>query len=309
MIDSRFSSPCKDSQPCVATIGFFDGLHRGHRCLIDQVIQLAKQRSLSSAVVTFPVHPRQVMSPDYAPHLLTTFEEKMALLAQTPIDRTILIPFTPQLAQKSAREFMLMLRQEYHVQALVIGYDHRFGHNRSEGFADYVRYGQEMGMEVVQATPLDKTEIQVSSSRIRQLVSDGAVDEAALQLGYPYFIEGEVESGYQVGRTIGFPTANLLPNDPQKLIPADGVYAVKVRLTTGATYNGMLCIGHRPTLQNGPQRSIEVHLFDFTGNLYRQTIHIAFIKYTRQEQRFDSIEALRQRIALDEQEIRQLLAD
>ena len=159
----------------------------------------------------------------------------------------------------------------------------------------------------------------VSSSRIRQLLSQGEVAEAARLLGYRYFLQGEVEAGYQVGRTIGFPTANLLPNDPYKLIPAEGVYAVRVALldaSSAATdqqiaecswYGGMLCIGRRPTLRNGSDRSIEVHLFDFSGNLYHHSLRIELVQFTRQEQRFDSLEALRQRIARDEQEIRALL--
>ena len=313
--------PLEERKPLAATIGFFDGVHRGHRYLIEQVQQVAQERGLTSAVVTFPKHPRQVMQPDYAPRLLTTFEEKMQLLGRAGLECSILLAFTPELARLTARQFMQMLADDYGVRVLVIGYDHRFGHHRNEGFEDYLRYGQELGMEVIQARQLPEEEdaVAVSSSRIRQLLSQGEVAEAARLLGYRYFLQGEVEAGYQVGRTIGFPTANLLPNDPYKLIPAEGVYAARVALldaSSAATdqqiaecswYGGMLCIGRRPTLQNGSDRTIEVHLFDFSGNLYHRLLRIELVQFTRQEQRFDSLEALRQRIARDEQEIRALL--
>lgn len=315
--------PQASRHPLVATIGFFDGVHLGHRYLIRQVEQVAQQRGMTSAVVTFPRHPRQVMQADYTPRLLNTFEEKTLLLSETGVDCCILLDFTPELAQLSARQFMQMLATDYGVQVLVIGYDHRFGHNRSEGFDDYVRYGRELGIEVIRACqlPPDETGLAVSSSRVRQLLLQGEVAEAAQLLGYRYFLQGEVEAGYQVGRTIGFPTANILPNDPCKLIPADGVYAVRVTLLADspqsvdglvrtdalATYDGMLCIGHRPTLHNGPDRSIEVHLFEFQGDLYHRPLRVEFVQFTRREQRFDSLEALRQRILLDEQQIRTLL--
>lgn len=313
--------PPDERRPLVASIGFFDGVHRGHCYLINQVQQVAQQRGLTPAVVTFPKHPRQVMQAEYAPRLLTTFEEKIQLLSQTGVECCILLDFTPELALLSARQFMQMLAADYGVQALVIGYDHRFGHNRSEGFADYVSYGRELGIEVIQACqlPPDESGVIVSSSQVRQLLGRGEVDLATHLLGYHYFLQGQVEAGYQVGRTIGFPTANILPNDSFKLIPADGVYAVRVTLVedalpvggqTGnetATYGGMLCIGRRPTLQNGPYRSIEVNLFDFCGDLYHRSLCVEFVQYTRREQRFDSLDNLRQRIALDEQEIRRIL--
>lgn len=313
--------PPEERKPLVATIGFFDGVHRGHRYLIEQVRQVARERGLAPAVVTFPKHPRQVMQPEYAPRLLTTFEEKMQLLSRVGVEYCILLAFTPELAQLTARQFMQMLADDYGVRALVIGYDHRFGHHRSEGFEEYVRFGQELGMEVIQAhqLPQEEATVAVSSSRVRQLLERGEVAEAAHLLGYRYFLQGEVEAGYQVGRTIGFPTANLLPDNPLKLIPAEGVYAVRVALLDAPAsavgqqaadlswYGGMLCIGRRPTLQNGSERSIEVHLFDFSGNLYHRSLRIELVQFTRQEQRFDSLEALRQRIALDEQEIRSLL--
>ena len=257
-----------DNSPKAATIGFFDGVHHGHRYLIQQVRAVAARRGCLSAVVTFPVHPCKVMRPEFCPPLLNTTQEKLGLLEATGLDDAILLDFTPDLASLSAYEFMKLLKERYQVVALVIGYDHRFGHNRSEGFDDYVRYGDELGMEVVPAMAFYEAEEEnaVSSSSIRKLLLAGKLTEANICLGYPYFLQGTVVGGYQVGRSIGFPTANLHVDCPDKLVPADGVYAVKVQLGD-ACYGGMLSIGLRPTLNNGTDRSIEVHIFDFKDDI------------------------------------------
>ena len=211
------------SRPSVATIGFFDGVHRGHRYLIEQVCAVAAGRGLASSVVTFPVHPRKVMQADYHPKLLTTCDEKVSLLAKTGVDYCMMLDFTPEIARLSAREFMSILKDRYQIQALVVGYDHRFGHNRSEGFEDYVHYGRELGMEVLLARAYSYsketsvTEVTVSSSAIRGLLLEGNVSEAAEYLGYDFFLDGTVVGGYQVGRKIGFPTANLRVSDSDKL--------------------------------------------------------------------------------------------
>ena len=308
----------RDSCPLVATIGFFDGVHRGHRYLIEQVVEAARARGFGSAVVTFPVHPRRVMQPDFSPRLLTTEAEKLELLSATGVDRCILLPFTAGLAALSAAEFMALLRDSYGVRVLVVGHDHRFGHNRTEGFADYVRHGEALDMEVLLArayhyyigTPAER-ECQpcdgaVCSSLVRSLVTEGRVSRAAEMLGYDYFLQGKVVGGYRVGRTLGFPTANLRVDDPEKLIPADGVYAVRVRLM-GREYGGMLSIGMRPTLANGTERSIEVHIFDFHDDAYDQPLRISFVKRTRDELKFADIQSLKQQLAQDEAEIRKLL--
>ena len=293
--------------PNVATIGFFDGVHRGHRFLIEQVCEAAAVRGLASSVITFPVHPRKVMHPDFHSELLTTCDEKTALLADTGIDYCIMLDFTPDLARLSAKQFMAVLKGDYQVQALVIGYDHRFGHNRSEDFDDYVRYGQELGMEVILAQAYSNNEMTVSSSAIRHLLLEGDVSEAANCLGYHFFLNGTVVNGYHVGRKIGFPTANLCVNDSEKLVPADGVYAVNVFLGE-AKHTGMLSIGYRPTLNNGLDRSIEVHIFHFDADIYDQPMRISFIRRTRPELKFDSIEELIEQLHKDEAEITAILS-
>lgn len=304
----KIGATFSDNSPRVATIGFFDGVHRGHRYLIAQVRAVAARRGCRSAVVTFPAHPCRVMRPESCPPLLNTSQEKLKLLDETGLDDAILLDFTSELASLSAYEFMKLLKDRFQIVALVIGYDHRFGHNRSEGFDDYVRYGAALGMEVVPAMAFYEAEEEdaVSSSRIRKLLLAGRLTEANICLGYPYFLQGIVVGGYQVGRTIGFPTANLQVNCPDKLIPADGVYAVKVQLG-GVAYGGMLSIGLRPTLNNGTNRSIEVHIFDFKDNIYNQPISIYFVRRTRDELKFASMDELIEQLHCDEAEIRQLL--
>lgn len=287
-------------EPCVATIGFFDGVHTGHRYLIRQVKEIAAARKLHSALVTFPVHPRKVMNIGPRPELLTTLEEKTALMANLAIDYCLMLDFTPDVSRLTAREFMTrILKGRFRVECLVIGYDHRFGHNRSEGFEDYVRYGKEIGIEVILAQAYTAGNIQttdnesatVSSSLIRRLIRKGDVDVAARCLGYGYFLSGTVVGGYQVGRKIGFPTANLSVDATDKLIPADGVYAAWVTLD-GETYMGMLNIGIRPTIGNGTNRTIEVNILHFHSDIYDRHLRITFVEQTRPELKFSSIDEL-----------------
>jgi len=279
-------------EPCVATIGFFDGVHLGHRFLIEQVKELAKDKGLRSALITFPVHPRQVMKSDYRPELLTTPEEKIELLKAQGVDYCIMLDFTVELSQLSALSFMKdILQQRYNVSTLIIGYDHRFGHNRSEGFEDYVRYGQQMGMNVYRAQACMIDDLNISSSLVRTYLLEGKIDLSTRYLGYNYSIEGVVVGGYRVGRTIGFPTANLDLRESNKLIPSDGVYAVRVEVK-GCLYAGMLNIGYRPTLDNGSKKSIEVHILRFDEDIYDEKIRLYFVSRIRSEMKFSGLDEL-----------------
>lgn len=301
-------------EPCAATIGFFDGVHSGHRYLIEQVKRIAAAKGLRSALVTFPIHPRKVMNADYHPELLTTAEEKINLLSEIGVDYCLMLDFTPDISRLSAREFMRqVLKERYQVTCLVIGYDHRFGHNRSEGFEDYVRYGAEIGIEVIRAKAYTSSiemggiqNVPISSSLIRRLLHAGEVDVAARCLGYGYFLEGKVVGGYQVGRKIGFPTANLSVDDPDKLIPADGVYAVWVEFD-GKRYMGMLNIGFRPTLDNGTQRTIEVNILHFHSDIYDKYIQLTFVKRTRPELKYSNIDELIVQLHKDAEETEVIL--
>lgn len=295
---------------CVATIGFFDGVHRGHRFLIGQVVACAAERGLSSLLITFRTHPRQALHAAYQPQLLTTYEEKCKWLATTEADYCVTLEFTPDLAALSAREFMSeVLRDRLGVKVLVIGYDHRFGHDRSEGFEDYVAYGHELGMEVVRAEAFSMGDVHVSSSMVRACLSEGEVGMAARCLGRLYELTGKVVHGFQIGHELGFPTANLEVEDAQKLIPKDGVYAVRVKEQgKEAVWNGMLNIGCRPTLGNGHSRTLEVFLLDFEGDLYGSVLTLAFASRLRDERKFRNKGELAHQLREDERNVREIFA-
>ena len=278
------------------TIGFFDGVHQGHRYLLQQLEELAAANGLSAAAVTFDRHPRTVVQPNFVPSLLTTQEEKLDLLSKAFSGKIIVLPFTQELSEMTAKEFMQnILREKLNAELLLMGYNHRFGHGGGNP-EDYVTWGHETGIKVCLAKALAGE--KVSSSRIRNLISLGDIKKANNLLGYPYFLTGEVTEGKQIGRQIGFPTANLtLPE--QKLMPACGVYAVWVTMPDHSRRGGMLCIGHRPTVEQNGEISVEVHIFDFNGNLYGTSISIDFIEKLRDERHFDSLEELQKQLMLD----------
>ncbi len=288
----------------VASIGFFDGVHRGHLCLIEQLCQEAKRRDMSSLLVTFDRHPRTIVSPDHVPTLLTTLEEKEHLLRQTGVDEITILPFTKELSLLSARDFMeQVLLRELDVRALVLGYDHAFGHGGG-AFADYVRWGQEIGIDVVRAHELES--LMVSSSKCRKRLEQGDVEAAGEMLGRAYTLGGTVVRGFHIGRELGFPTANLKP-DEEKLIPAHGAYAVWAVLSNGERRGAMLNIGNRPTIGNGEAVSIEVNIFDYDGDLYGQRLTLEFVSRLREEQRFATREELSAQLAADETSARKIL--
>lgn len=288
----------------VASIGFFDGVHRGHLCLIEQLCQEAQRRDMSSLLVTFDRHPRTIVSPDHVPTLLTTLEEKKHLLRQTGVDEITILPFTKELSLLSARDFMeQVLLRELDVRALVLGYDHAFGHGGG-AFADYVRWGQEFGIDVVRAHELES--LMVSSSKCRKRLEQGDVEAAGEMLGRAYTLGGTVVRGFHIGRELGFPTANLKP-DEEKLIPAHGAYAVWAVLSNGERRGAMLNIGNRPTIGNGEAVSIEVNIFDYDGDLYGQRLTLEFVSRLREEQRFATREELSAQLAADETSARKIL--
>lgn len=281
----------------VATIGMFDGVHLGHQFVLQQTIDLARESGLQPLCITFDHSPRQEQ-------VLTPLDEKVRLIRQMGIDRVEVLSFTAELKSLTARQFMeQVLRNQMNVRVLLTGYDNRFGRNREEGFDDYVRYGRELGIEVVSLPPApsEGREGVVSSSYIRQLLSDGQVAEAADCLGHPYSISGHVAHGEHIGTELGFPTANLVPSESQ-LIPAPGAYAVKVSFHTPHsslyTENGMMNIGTRPTF-DGHEQTLEVHILHFHEDLYGQALSVEFVKRLREERRFDSREALQEQLKQD----------
>ena len=288
--------------PSVATIGMFDGVHEGHRFVLSHVCDYAKAHQIASTVITFDRHPREVVQTGWHPLLLTTFEERMRLLEETGVDRCVVLPFTIEMAALSARDFMQMMVERLGVKVLLTGYDNRFGHNRSETFDDYVRYGKELGIEVkgLPPTPSEESGDHVSSSMVRRLLEKGDVKEAARCLTYPYSITGRVVKGEHVGTRLGFPTANLQVADPHKMIPAAGVYAVRCMMDDGRSkmYKGMMNIGTRPTF-GVHRQTLEVHILNYEGDLYGQTVTVSFIERLRDERRFDNEEELRAQLKED----------
>lgn len=306
----------------VATIGSFDGVHRGHQCLLSQVRNIADERILQAMAITFATSPKKVLGATGIPQL-TSIEERVALLQQAGMNEVSVLNFTPQMANLTARDFMLqILKEQLHVEILVIGYDHRFGRGRNEGFKDYIRYGREIGIEVVRSEAYMDKGKPISSSRIRDLLFNGKIAEATHLLGHQYTLHGEVVDGYKQGRKMGFPTANICPLSADKLIPANGVYAVYVNIEqqtcspngdksqspTKFKMKGMLNIGYRPTLNNGQERSIEVHILDFEDNLYGKTITLEFVHRLRDERTFANLDELTAQLNKDKIRAREILA-
>lgn len=297
-------------EPCVATIGFFDGVHLGHRFLVQQLVEEAHKRGLKSGIVSFPVHPGKVMNPLLKLSHLSVKQEKLELLAQTDLDYCFLLDFTKELSQFTAYDFMRkVLRDQFQVRVLVIGYDHRFGHNRAEGFEDYCRYGKELGIEVLQAKAYYKDGVDVSSTAIRNALEEANLEEVKKYLGYSYFVRGTVIQGKKLGRTIGFPTANVGEIAEDKLLPKDGVYAVKVEIEGFAKdYWGMLNIGVCPTVDSKAIRTVEVNILDFKADIYGAKIKLSFMKWLRPEVKFETLDLLIEQLHQDEKDVRQLIA-
>lgn len=296
--------------PCIAAIGMFDGVHRGHQYLLGQLTAEARSLNLSAVVITFALPPRQILTDKPSP-MLTPLNEKLALLEQTGIDQVVVLPFDKQMARLTSRQFMAqVLKEQLCVSQLIVGYDNRFGSDRDATFADYAAYGRETGITVRQCEAWDDyaaiggsrkagdPPAPPSSSAVRRLLAEGKVEEASVLLGRPYSLCGKVVAGRQEGRKIGFPTANI-DVESLKLIPKAGAYAAR----TGNKL-GMLNIGTRPTYNEDNPLSVEFHIFDFSGDLYGQQMNVELLWRLRDEQRFESPEALRRQLEADRESIK-----
>jgi len=282
-----------------ATIGFFDGVHAGHRFLLEQLKRRADTHHLPSMAITFSQYPQSVLEPGFCPELLSTLNERLERLSASGIDYCLLLDFTLSLSQLSAKEFIQeKLYKEWLVNLLLIGYDHRFGKNRKEGFEDYVKYGKACGMEIVQA--LEMPDLQVSSTLIRNCLLDRNVEEANRMLSCFYRLEGKIIEGNHLGIKIGFPTANLEVSDKYKIIPGEGVYASYVYWKQ-KKYEGMVYIGKRPTITSHGEKRIEVHLFNFSGDLYEETLQVEFVGFLREDIKFEQLEDLKKQLFADEE--------
>ena len=294
-------------QPTVLTIGTFDGVHLGHQKIVERVVTTARQEGLLATVFTFFPHPRMVVQHDKGLKLIHTLEEKKQLLQQLGVDLLVVQPFNEAFAQLSAEEFVsTILVQHLNVKKVIIGYDHRFGRNRTANIDDMRLFGEKYGFAVEEISVQEVDEVSVSSTKIREALNKGDVTTAEHYLGTPYSLTGRVVHGLKLGRTLGYPTANIQVTEDYKLIPKDGVYAVYSYIDGRKVY-GMMSIGKNPTIE-GKGASIEVYFFDFNGDLYDQKLTIEFVQYLREEQKFATIDLLKKQLQDDETAARKAIA-
>lgn len=291
----------------IVTVGTFDGVHRGHRDVLERLVSRARETGRHSLLVSFEPHPLELLNPAAAPKLLTTRDEKLRELATTGLECVAILPFDRALADLSAEAFVeQVLRGRFRMEALLIGHDHGFGRGREGGVDTLRSLGLARGFEVDIVAPVETADGEpVSSSRIRRAVADGRLDDAAHALGRRYDLRGTVVPGEARGRQLGYPTLNVLPGSDRKLLPPDGVYAVDVRTGHGR-YGGMLNLGGRPTFHDD-RRTIEVHLFDASGDFYGDVVQVAFVARLRDTMRFDGPQALVAQLAADERAARDAL--
>ena len=291
----------------VVTSGTFDGGHLGHQKILLRLKDIALKKNGETVLITFWPHPRMVVNSEKKTlRLLSTFEEKVSLLEKFGVDHLVIIPFTEAFSQLSSQEFIqTVLVDQIHTQCLVIGYDHKFGKNREGSFEYLKTHAADFGFEVEEISREDVDDSGVSSTKIRKALEQGDVKTAARYLGRPYELDGKVVKGQQLGRSIGFPTANIQVESEFKLLPKDGVYAVMVVLEQDQ-YRAMLNIGNRPTVQ-GNEKTVEAHLLGFEGDLYGKQLQVLFIDFIREQQDFGSLEALRQQLVLDKNNVNLLL--
>jgi len=293
----------------VVTIGTFDGVHRGHRKVIAQLNSLAAKAGGESVIFTFYPHPRLVVSKqEHNLRLLTTLDEKIELLGKSGIDHLVIFPFTPQFAALTYREFVQnILLEKLGLHTLVVGHDHRFGKNREGTFENLLALSKQTGFKLERIDALLVDEVDVSSTKIRNALQQADVARANHYLGYTFSLKGTVTKGNQIGRKIGFPTANIEASDPNKLIPAKGVYAISTNID-GQIYPAMLNIGYRPTVNsNADNRTIEAHILGFDADIYQKEITLFFHEHVRAEQRFNSIDELKLQLETDKKKISEIL--
>lgn len=292
----------------VVTTGTFDGVHIGHQKIINRLKEVAKLYGGETLILTFHPHPRSVLQPDSDVKMLNSQEEKIALLRKFGIGHLVIHPFSVPFSRKSSLEFVRdILVNSLGTQKLVIGYDHHFGRNREGSFEHLLEYGPIYGFDVEEIQALDVDHVNVSSTKIRNALLKGDLDTARKYLSYDYSLKGTVIEGKKLGRSIGFPTANLDVNTYHKLIPANGVYAVRVDVE-GVQYNGMLNIGNNPTFDSYKELHIEVHIFKFDENLYGKEITVFFKHKIRDEKKFETIDALKLQLEEDRNYSMRILA-
>ena len=298
MIVKRNLFEIKDNHHTVVTIGTFDGVHVGHKKIIKKLVANGRANGLRSTILTFFPHPRMVLQQSSDLKLLNTLDEKMEILEATGLEQLIIHPFTKEFSRMTAEEYVKdVLVGALQAKKVIIGYDHRFGRNRTATIEDLRVYGERLGFEVEQITVEEVDEVSVSSTKIRKALEEGDIATANQYLGYQYMLSGKITRGKGLGRQIDFPTANLHIEESYKLIPENGVYVVKSRID-GKEVFGMMNIGYNPTV-NGTEKSIEVHFFDFDEDLYEKELRVSLLHRLRSETRFDSIDELKQQLHKD----------
>ena len=290
----------KSTKKTVLTLGTFDGVHIGHNAILDKICKASEKENLESVILTFFPHPRLIVSNNYDIKLLNTMNEKAGLLEKVGIQNFIVHPFDKTFSELSPREFVTqVLIEKLNIQKIIIGHDHKFGKDRAADFNDLINFGKEFGFEVEEISAQQINEVSVSSTKIRNSLLEGNISLANEYLGYPYVLTGNVVKGNQLGRTINFPTANIEIPEEYKLIPKNGVYIVTVNVSNQTVF-GMMNIGVKPTLGEN-KLSIEVHLLDFDKDIYNQKIQVHILERLRDEQKFESFEALKLQLEVDKQ--------
>ena len=284
--------------PTVLTIGTFDGVHIGHQKILQRVIEEAQKRKVNSLVLTFFPHPRRVLQKDSTLQWLTTLDEKKQILEKTGLDYLVVQPFTEEFSRLSPKDYIQqVLVGALKVEKIIIGYDHRFGRNRKADIQDLIHFGHQFGFEVEEIAAQDIEEVAVSSTKIRRALNEGQIDTANKYLGYPFLLSGKVIKGKGIGKTLGYPTANLQLAEEEKLVPGNGVYVICFALEGREGY-GMMNIGTNPTLL-GVGRKIEIHLFDIDEDLYNKELQVGLLHRLRDEQKFRSLAELQAQLDKD----------
>ncbi len=297
-----------DLSGSVVTIGTFDGVHHGHQEILKEVASYAWEHGSESVVITFHPHPRKLLFPDQPIRLITPLDEKIRLIEQTGIRHIVVVPFTKAFSELTAAQYIEnFLVRLFRPTCIIIGYDHHFGFDRGGDIALLRSQELEWNYKVIEIPPQVIDEATVSSTKIRRALQEGRVADAASMLDRHYSIRATVIAGKQLGRTIGYPTANLQPVDPEQIVPANGIYAVRIRIGD-ETLGGMMSIGFNPTVSDGSVLHLEVNIFNFSRELYGQEIEIFFVAWLRHEEKFATLEALQRQLAEDEQAARNCLS-
>ncbi len=293
----------------VITIGTFDGVHKGHRTILNEVVTHAKNISGESILLTFEPHPRKLLFPDQPLGIITPLEEKLQLATGVGIQHIVIVPFTKEFANLSAHDYVeKFLVKIFHPHSIIIGYDHRFGHDRKGDIKLLEDYASEYNYELLEIPAHLIDEAAVSSTKIRRAITEGRIEDATQMLGRHYSLSGMVVHGNKLGRTLGYPTANVNPFDPDQIIPAVGIYAIQV-VHNDIKYGAMLSIGYNPTVTDKKELRIEANIFDFDKEVYGDNIELIFVKKLRNEQKFNSLDELKEQLHKDKQDTLSVISD